>query len=143
MEIFDIKPLSVTELFACNTKQVEYKAQMARYLASTAASNASGKPLDAIICPVHPSAGYLYVSQPLHRILILEFSDDGSHDFTCWWGYTSITNILDYPSITLPVKDLKISAEKDPKDISYKALDNDFDKATYDMCKSTSIKRGF
>lgn len=58
-----------------------------------------------------------------------------SHDFTCWWGYTTLFNILDYPSTTLPIKDLKISAEKDPKDLRYKPLDNPFDKPTYDMCK--------
>jgi len=61
------------------------------------------------------------------------------HDFTCWWGYTSLFNILDYPSITLPIKDLKISAEKDPKDMEYKPLDNPFDKLTYDMCKFFSF----
>jgi amidase len=58
MEIFDIKELSTPELFALNTKQGGYKAQMARFWAATAATNASGQPLDAIICPVHPSASY-------------------------------------------------------------------------------------
>lgn len=58
MEIFDIKELSVPELFACNTKQAGYKAQMAMFWASSAETNASKIPLDAIICPVHPSAGY-------------------------------------------------------------------------------------
>lgn len=64
LEIFDIKELSVSELFALNTKQMKYKAQMAEYWSSTAQSNSSKLPLDAIICPVHPSAGY-------------------PHDFTC------------------------------------------------------------
>jgi len=114
MEIFAIKELTVPELFTLNTKQAGYKAQMARFWASTAETNASKLPLDAVICPVHPSAGY-------------------PHDFTCWWGYTSLFNILDYPSITLPIKDLKISVEKDPKVLNYKPLDNLFDKPTYDM----------
>lgn len=61
MEIFDIKELTVPELFACNTKQAGYKAQMARFWAATAETSASKAPLDAMICPVHPSAGYPYV----------------------------------------------------------------------------------
>jgi amidase len=136
MEIFDIKELSVAELFACNTKQAAYKAQMARLWASTAQTNASESPLDAMICPVHPSAGYPYVFSSLFGAILLEISDSYRHDFTCWWGYTSLFNILDYPSVTLPIKDLKISAENDPKDLTYKPLDNPFDKPTYDMCKS-------
>lgn len=58
LEIYDIKELSVAELFACNTEQAGYKAQMARFWASTAQTNASKSPLDAIICPVHPSASF-------------------------------------------------------------------------------------
>jgi amidase len=58
IEIFDIKELSVPELFACNTKQAGYKAQMARFWASAAETNPSKLRLDAMICPVHPSAGY-------------------------------------------------------------------------------------
>ena len=58
MEIFDIKELSVAELFTYNTKQAGYKAQMARFWASLADTNPGKRPLDAIICPVHPSAGY-------------------------------------------------------------------------------------
>ena len=61
MEIFDIKELSVAELFACNTKQAVYKAQMARFWASAIQTNDTKSPLDAMICPVHPSTGYPYV----------------------------------------------------------------------------------
>lgn len=137
MEIFDIKELSVPELFACNTKQAAYKAQMARFWASTAETNASKSPVDVMICPVHPSAGYPYVNFSYSQCFCSSKNlTSTSHDFTCWWGYTSLFNILDYPSITLPVKDLKITAEKDPKDLQYKPLDNAFDKPTYDMCKS-------
>jgi amidase len=116
LDTYDIKPLTVTELFALNTKQAVYKAQMASFWKSAAEASPTNLPLDAIICPVHPSAGY-------------------PHDFKCYWGYTSLFNILDYPSITLPIKDLKISKATDPKDSTYKPLKNPFDQNTYDMCK--------
>jgi len=62
LEIFDIKELSVSQLFACNTKQAAYKAQMARFWTSAAETKTGKSPLtmtlDAMICPVHPSAGY-------------------------------------------------------------------------------------
>jgi hypothetical protein len=64
LEIFDIKTLSVPELFALNTKQMKYKAEMADFWRSTSQSSSFKLPLDALICPVHPSAGY-------------------PHDFTC------------------------------------------------------------
>ena len=62
MEIFNIKELSVPELFACNTKQAVYKAQMAQFWSSAADTDAGKSHLDAMICPVHPSAGYPYVT---------------------------------------------------------------------------------
>jgi amidase len=32
--------------------------------------------------------------------------------FRVWWGYFSLFNLLDYPSIILPIKDVKIDAER-------------------------------
>jgi amidase len=51
LDIFDIKALSVPELFAANTKQLKYKAQMAEFW------NSFEQPLDAMLCAVNPSAG--------------------------------------------------------------------------------------
>lgn len=121
LKAFDIKPLSAGEAFALNRDMMEYKALMSAYWN---ASPGSSNPFDGIIAPVHPSASY-------------------PHNFPSWWGYTSLWNILDYPSLTLPIKGFKISPELDAKDLNYKPLDNPFDKQTYDMCESHEIPRSF
>lgn len=76
--------------------------------------------MDALICPAGPSAGI-------------------PHDFRIWWGYFSIFNLLDYPSIILPIKDLKIDAEKDPKDPSYQPRDNAFDRDNWEICTCSGM----
>ena len=53
-----------------------------------------------------------------------------------WWGYTSLWNLLDYPSVIVPVKDLAIDPEKDKKDITYQPRENPFDKENWEVCKS-------
>jgi amidase len=116
LKAFAVKPLSASEVFELNRRQLAYKFAMSDFWTATASATTSGLPIDAIIAPVHPSASY-------------------PHDFPSWWGYTSLWNILDYPSTTIPVKEFKISAETDPKDLSYTPIENAFDKATYDMCK--------
>lgn len=119
LEEFKIKPLSIWELFECNVKQSGYKAKMAEWWTSTASLTSTGRPIDGLICPTNASAGF-------------------AHNFPTWWGYTSIWNILDYPSATMPVKGFKISGETDPNDTGYKPVhSNPFDKITYDMCKYT------
>jgi amidase len=123
LKTFGIEELTIKELFALNTKQAVYKAQMAEFWRSTASETSNKLPIDAIICPVHPSSGY-------------------PHDFPSWWGWTSLFNILDYPSTTIPIKHLKISSTADPVDATYKPLDNPFDKPTYDICKLSMPLRG-
>lgn len=112
LQAFGIKPLSAGEAFALNRDMLDYKAQMSSFWNS---SPGSSRPFDGLIAPVHPSSSY-------------------PHNFPSWWGYTSLWNILDYPSLTLPIKGLKISPELDPKDLNYRPLDNPFDKPTYEMC---------
>jgi len=69
--------------------------------------------MDGLICPAGPCAGF-------------------PHDFPVWWGYFSIFNLLDYPSIILPIKGMKIDLEKDPKDLGYSPRDNPFDEEKSD-----------
>lgn len=118
LETFNIQPLTIWELFQCNVKQGATKAKVAQWWTSTATMTKTGRPIDGLITPAHASAGY-------------------PHDFPCWWGYTALWNVVDYPAITIPVKGFKISPEKDPKDLKYEPLDNPFDKMAYDMCKSS------
>ncbi|KAK4539479.1 hypothetical protein LTR36_010915 [Oleoguttula mirabilis] len=105
-EVFKTKELSVPELFAHNAQQAAYKA------AFQEAWDAAR--IDCILCPCAPAAGI-------------------PHDFALWWGYTTIWNLLDYPSVIMPVKDLKISAAADPKDLSYLPRDNPFDKPNWQL----------
>lgn len=120
MEVFGIKPLSAAEAFGLNREMMEYKTAMSHWWTTSLSRTDNGRPFDAIISPVHPSASY-------------------PHNFPSWWGYTSLWNILDYPSLTIPVKKFKTSSKLDPKDLNYKPLNNPFDRATYEMCKSNLI----
>lgn len=117
LSTFNIAPLSVTELFATNTKQAGYKMAFAEAWNGTASVTSTGRPMDGLICPAGPCASF-------------------PHDFPVWWGYFSIFNLLDYPSIILPVKDLKIDPVKDAKDESYKPRDNPFDGENWKICWS-------
>ncbi|KAI1622023.1 amidase signature domain-containing protein [Exophiala viscosa] len=114
LEAFGIKPLSAAEAFGLNREMSEYKTAMSHWWSTSSSRTDSGRPFDAIIAPVHPSTSY-------------------PHNFASWWGYTTIWNILDYPSLTIPIKKFKISPETDPKDLDYRPMDNKFDKATYEM----------
>ncbi|KAL4903572.1 hypothetical protein BDW74DRAFT_168784 [Aspergillus multicolor] len=76
---------------------------------ATGKMTSSGRPIDSIICSVSPMAGY-------------------PHDFLPWWGYTTLFNLVDYPSTVLPIKGFKITEEQDPKDTGYIVQDNVFDQ---------------
>ncbi|KAF2432169.1 amidase [Tothia fuscella] len=81
-----------------NAKQVmEYKELFADAWDNTAKVTTTGRPIDGLICPVSPSAGF-------------------PHDFLPYWGYTSLFNILDYPSLVLPLKNFKITERQDSQD---------------------------
>ena len=109
LDVFKIKELTVPELFRHNTQQAVYKA------AFQEAWDAQG--IDCIICPSAPMAGV-------------------PHDFPVWWGYTTIWNLLDYPTIIMPIKDFKINAQDDPKNMEYKPRSNPFDSSHWELCKS-------
>ena len=119
LSTFNTKPLSITELFACNTQQTMWKGKMAEWWSSTVSQTTTGRPIDAIIGPTSAAVG-------------------APHDMPGYCGYTSVFNILDYPAGTLPLKDFKISAEKDPKDVGYQPLQNNpYDHLVYEMCKKS------
>lgn len=77
--------------------------------------------MDALISPVAPSAG-------------------APHDFNAYWGYTSMFNLLDYPSTVLPVPNFAIDSHRDPVNWEYQPLEsNPYDKLYHEMCKITHI----
>ncbi|RDL30015.1 putative Amidase [Venustampulla echinocandica] len=106
LDTFDIKPLTVPELFQLNAKQAENKRQ---FFEAWKAAN-----IDALICPCAPSAGF-------------------PHDFPVWWGYFSLWNVLDYPSTILPLKGFKIDPVIDAKDFKYVPKENVFDKMNWEV----------
>lgn len=56
------------------------------------------------------------------------------HDFPVWWGYTSLWNLLDYPSTIIPLKDFQIDPTKDKKDLGYVPRDNNpFDRPNWEV----------
>lgn len=111
-EVFQAKALSASEVLKYNVQQAGFKAAFQEAW--------DAQQIDCLICPVSPMA-----CQP--------------HDFPVWWGYTTIWNMLDYPSIVVPMKDFKINETDDPKDTTYKARDNPFDARNWDICKLRSL----
>ncbi|KIY00802.1 uncharacterized protein Z520_03468 [Fonsecaea multimorphosa CBS 102226] len=116
LETFHIKPLSVPELFKLNTKQAEWRYQFAEAWYNTRTQTNSGRPIDCLICPCAPSASF-------------------PHGFPVWWGYFSLWNLLDYPSIVLPLKKMHVDLDKDKKNVDYAPKNNVFDKMNWEICK--------
>lgn len=115
-EIFKTRELTVPELFKLNSQQGGFKASFAKAWTSTEALTATGRPMDGLLCPSAAGAGF-------------------PHDFNQWWGYTSLWNLLDAPSVIMPIKDFVIDEAKDPKDSAYSPRDNPYDKDTWEICK--------
>lgn len=77
----------------------------------------TGRPIDALICPVAPALG-------------------APHDFNIYWGYTTLFNLVDYPSTVLPVKGFKVDSAHDAIDKEYQPVTtNSFDKPNHELCK--------
>ncbi|KAJ4302714.1 hypothetical protein N0V90_001604 [Kalmusia sp. IMI 367209] len=109
------EPMSAREALKRVQRMNQYKELFCDAWDQTAGRTTIGRPIDGLICPASPSAGY-------------------PHDFLPWWGYTTLFNLLDYPSIILPLKKFKISEKDDPKDKTYKPQrGNPFDKAYQDL----------
>ena len=107
-EVFKTRELTVPELFKHNCDSAAYKIAFQRAW--------DAHDIDCILCPSAPMAG-------------------SPHDFPIWWGYTTLWNLLDYPSIIMPIKDFKINAVDDPKDLSYQPRDNPYDRRNWEICK--------
>ncbi|EXJ68811.1 uncharacterized protein A1O5_07742 [Cladophialophora psammophila CBS 110553] len=114
LETFNIKALTVPELFKLNTQQAEWKYQFAEAWYNTKSETSTGRPIDCLICPCAPSASF-------------------PHGFPVWWGYFSLWNLLDYPSIVLPLKKMRVDLDKDKKDAAYVPKDNVFDRMNWEI----------
>lgn len=118
LDRFDIPdiPIDAKHLLSLIQRQNLYREKLADAWEATKMTTATGQPIDGLLCPVSPVAGY-------------------PHDFLPWWGYTSVFNLVDYPSTVLPVHNIKINENDDAKNMHYTPLDNAFDQDCYNICE--------
>ncbi|KAJ0419714.1 amidase [Aspergillus carlsbadensis] len=102
-------PISSKQLLKLIQAQNKYKEALADAWDATAEQTSTNRPINGLICPVSPLGGY-------------------PHDFLPWWGYTTVFNLVDYPSTILPLKGFEIIPETDPRDTQYVAQGNAFDR---------------
>jgi amidase len=75
---------TVAEIFRLNTERETFRAQALMHWNTTRLRTTTGRPIDAILCPVAAT-----LAPP--------------HDTTSWWGYSSHWNLLDLPAVVFPV----------------------------------------
>jgi len=75
---------TVAEIFRLNLEREKFRAKALLHWNATQQRTATGRPVDAILCPVAPT-----LAPP--------------HDTTSWWGYSSQWNLLDLPAVVFPV----------------------------------------
>jgi amidase len=93
------------------------RAYKDQFLAAWNETAVNSRPIDALICPPAPGVGY-------------------PHDFNTYWGYTALFNLVDYPSVILPIKGFNVTPELDPVDVNYQPSDtNPYDRANHEICR--------
>lgn len=85
------QPLSVDEIFCLNREREAFRTAALQHW--NAAKGPTGRPVDAILCPVAPT-----LAPP--------------HDTTCWWSYSSHWNLLDLPAVVFPVGQYTADSEQ-------------------------------
>lgn len=106
-------PIDVNEWWSLCNQQYDCQLEFYKFWEETANITASGKPIDAIICPVWPFSAFL----------------PGHHDSL---NYSCPFNLLDCASVVVPVN--KVSEKLDPIDPNYVPL-NDSDEKVYKAYK--------
>ncbi|KAF5009274.1 hypothetical protein FDECE_4486 [Fusarium decemcellulare] len=119
-KIYNIKEdsMSARDVLKLIQTQSKYREALSDAWDATGEQTSTGRPIDGIICPVSPSAGY-------------------PHDFLPWWGYTCLFNLVDYPSTVLPVKSIQINGADDSKNTAYMPQSNPFDAAYQEIYDPT------
>jgi len=105
-----VQQYNATQIAETNVRQRELKKEYLEYWNSTAEKTSTGKPVDAVICPVAPFAA----ARP------------GLYSY---YGYTTWVNLLDYTSVIVPLTN--VDPALDPADKDYKPL-NEEDKTSYE-----------
>lgn len=104
-------PVLVNEWFELCNEVYKVRQKFLQYWQDTRDITSSKKPIDAIVCPIWPSAA---------------FPKNGPQSDK----YCAIFNLLDSACVTVPVT--TVDKAKDPKDTSYNP-GNEEEKAVYDM----------
>jgi amidase len=107
-----------SKVAATNVEMRRLKKEYMEYWNSTAEGTGTGRPIDAVICPVAP------------------FPAARKEKYT-YYGYSSWVNALDYTSVIVPVTN--VDKKVDGRDEGYEALDeqdktiqDDYDPEIYD-----------
>ncbi|KAF8700016.1 Amidase, partial [Rhizoctonia solani] len=74
---------TLAQSWAANAQRDQFRGRALKHWNNTALRSKSGRPVDAILCPVAPT-----LAPP--------------HDTTRWGGYTTYWNLLDLPSVVFP-----------------------------------------
>ncbi|THC94696.1 hypothetical protein EYZ11_005841 [Aspergillus tanneri] len=115
LRVFNTREHSAAEALQLNLKTRALKEQFADAWNDTVGRTTSGRAIDALILPPAPAVGY-------------------PHDFNIYWGYTSLFNFLDYPSIILPIANFKVDPQLDRVDSEYRPLEtNPYDKPNHEL----------
>ncbi|CAG8938243.1 unnamed protein product [Penicillium salamii] len=113
LKVFNPREHSAAEALQLNLKTRALKEQFADAWNNTVGG--SGRAIDALIAPPAPAVGY-------------------PHDFNIYWGYTSLFNLLDYPSVILPIANFKVDPQLDPVDEKYRPLEtNPYDQPNHEL----------
>jgi amidase len=104
------KELTVYESWQLNNERDELRKRALDQWLETASQTSTGRPIDALICPVKPYPA------PLHA---------GS----LYYGYTNAFNLLDWPALAMPVT--QVDPSKDVVDADFKA-GSDVDQQVHD-----------
>ena len=107
------REFTASEIAATNVELRSLKKEYLDYWNSTKQKTSTGRPVDAVICPLAPF--------PAAR--------PGKYTY---YGYSTFVNVLDYTSVTVPVTNVDKSV--DVRDEGYKSID-DQDKQIQDDCK--------
>ncbi|KAJ5605000.1 hypothetical protein N7510_010154 [Penicillium lagena] len=106
-----------SEIAALNVTKREYQKRYMDYWNSTAELTDTGRPVDALICPLAPHAAVI-PTQYEHV------------------GYTAFVNVLDYTSVSIPVTFADKTIDVLPPDKSHDMIEGyinwDYDADTYD-----------
>lgn len=113
LERFNIEEFGGSVNFKINAYRNGVRKSFLEMWKRTASQTRSKREIDAIITPNSSCSAF-------------------PHDFLPWWGYTTTYNVLDVPSLVIPIAGEYADPNKDSKDLSYEPI-NDWDKENYEI----------